>query len=189
VTGPVEPALPTRLVSLADVPVLADLVRANRAFMAPYEPPRSEEYFTEAGQRALVRGLLTQFAQDRTVPHVVLDEDGAVVGRITLNEVVRGPFQSCNLGYWVAEKAGGRGLATAAVRHMTQQVAFGDLGLHRVQAGTLVDNLRSQRVLEKNGFVRFGLAPRYLRIAGQWRDHVLFQLLNPVDDEAGPGLS
>ncbi|HET8982320.1 MAG TPA: GNAT family protein [Pedococcus sp.] len=181
--------MPTRLVSLADVPVLAELVRSNREFMAPYEPPRSEEYFTEAGQRALVRGLLTQYAQDRTVPHVVLDVEGAVVGRITLNEVVRGPFQSCSLGYWVAQQAGGRGLATAAVRHMTQQVAFADLGLHRVQAGTLVDNLRSQRVLTKCGFTRFGLAERYLKIAGQWRDHVLFQLLNRVEDEVGHGLT
>jgi ribosomal-protein-alanine N-acetyltransferase len=48
-------------------------------------------------------------------------------------------------------------------------------------AETSVNNPGSQRVLEKNGFVRFGLAQRYLRIAGQWRDHVLFQLLNPVE--------
>ncbi len=161
--------------------MLAELVRSNREFMAPYEPPRSEEYFTEAGQRALVRGLLTQYAQDRTLPHVVLDEEGAVVGRITLNDIVRGPFQSCSLGYWVSEPAGGRGLATAAVRQICD-LAFDDLGLHRVQAGTLVDNLRSQRVLTKCGFVRFGLAERYLKIAGRWQDHVLFQLLNPVED-------
>jgi ribosomal-protein-alanine N-acetyltransferase len=56
--------------------------------------------------------------------------------------------------------------------------SFDTLGLHRLEAGTLVRNVRSQRVLEKNGFVRFGLAPRFLRIAGQWQDHVLFQLLN-----------
>jgi [ribosomal protein S5]-alanine N-acetyltransferase len=173
--------LATRLVSLADVPVLAELARANRAFMAPYEPLRSEEYYTVEGQRSLVRGLLALHAQDRTLPHVILDEEGTVVGRVTLNEIVRGPFQSCSLGYWVAEEAGGRGLATDAVRHITE-VAFDDLRLHRIQAGTLVDNHRSQRVLEKCGFDRFGLAQRYLRIAGGWRDHVLFQLLNPVED-------
>jgi ribosomal-protein-alanine N-acetyltransferase len=38
-----------------------------------------------------------------------------------------------------------------------------------------VDNVASQRVLEKNRFTRIGLAPRYLRIAGSWRDHVLLQ--------------
>ena len=65
-----------------------------------------------------------------------------------------------------------------ALRQMLA-LAFGELGLHRVEAGTLLHNVRSQRVLERNGFVRFGLAPRYLRIEGRWQDHVLFQVLNP----------
>ncbi len=47
-----------------------------------------------------------------------------------------------------------------------------------MQAGTLPHNGRSQQVLAKNGFVRFGLAPRYLRIAGRWQDHVLYQRLS-----------
>ena len=55
------------------------------------------------------------------------------------------------------------------------ELAFGDLELHRLEAATLVANRASQRVLEKNRFVRIGLAPHYLRIAGVWRDHVLFQ--------------
>jgi ribosomal-protein-alanine N-acetyltransferase len=53
--------------------------------------------------------------------------------------------------------------------------AFAELDLHRLEAGTLVDNLASQRVLTKNGFERIGLARNYLHISGAWRDHVLFQ--------------
>jgi [ribosomal protein S5]-alanine N-acetyltransferase len=169
----------TRLVRLDDAPVLAALVRDNRDFMAPFEPARAEGYFTDRGQLALIRDLLARHEEGRTLPLVILDEDGSVVGRITLNEIVRGPFQSCSLGYWVAASANGRGLATAGVRDIVR-VAFEDLGLHRIQAGTLPDNARSQRVLERNGFVRFGLAPAYLRIAGRWQDHVLYQLLNPA---------
>jgi limonene-1,2-epoxide hydrolase len=56
-------------------------------------------------------------------------------------------------------------------------VAFAELGLHRIEAGTLPHNARSQAVLERNGFVRFGLAPAYLKIAGRWQDHVLYQAL------------
>jgi ribosomal-protein-alanine N-acetyltransferase len=171
----------SRLVSRDDVLALAELVRANREFMAPFEPARSEEYFTEAGQGALVANLLRQHQQGRTLPHVIVDEHGDVVGRITLNEIVRGPFQSCSLGYWVSADRGGRGLATAAVRDIVR-VAFDDLGLHRVQAGTLRDNVRSQRVLERAGFARFGVAEAYLKIAGRWQDHVLFQLVNPAAD-------
>ena len=82
------------------------------------------------------------------------------------------------MGYWVNEADNGRGIATAAVRDAVAY-AFDELGLHRVQAGTLRDNLRSQRVLVHNGFVSFGVAPAYLKIAGQWQDHVLFQKVNP----------
>ncbi len=171
----------SRLVGPDDVPALAELVRANREVMAPFEPARSEEYYTDAGQSALVANLLRQHQQGRSLPHVVLDELGDVVGRITLSEIVRGPFQSCSLGYWVSASHQGRGLATAAVRDIVG-LAFDELGLHRVQAGTLRDNLRSQRVLERTGFVRFGLAEAYLRIAGRWQDHVLFQLINPAAD-------
>lgn len=157
-----------------DVPTLADLVRANREFLAPWEPVRDDNYFTQAGQRAVIRAMLKQYEHGSTLPHVILNASGRVVGRVTLNEIVRGPFQSCRMGYWVSAAANGHGLATAAVRDVVA-VAFGELGLHRVEAGTLLHNVRSQRVLERNGFVRFGVAPAYLNIAGEWQDHAMYQ--------------
>jgi ribosomal-protein-alanine N-acetyltransferase len=169
----------TRLLTLDDAPALAELLTRDRAFMAPYEPERAEDYYTVDGQRALLTSLLDAHERGVTLPQAIL-EDGRVVGRITLNEIVRGPLQSCSMGYWVNQADNGKGLATDAVRE-TLAYAFGELGLHRVQAGTLVDNVRSQRVLEHNGFVQFGLAPQYLRIAGRWQDHLLFQKLNPAD--------
>ena len=166
----------TRLVTLDDAPVLAELLRANREFLAPWEPVRDDGYFTGDGQRAVVEAALDGRERGATLPHVILDDSGRVVGRITLNEIVRGPFQSCSVGYWVSGTDNGRGLATAAVRDIVG-VAFDELGLHRVQAGTLLDNVRSQRVLERNGFVRFGVAPKYLHIDGEWQDHALYQVV------------
>ncbi len=166
----------TRLVSLDDVPVLAELVLANREFFAPWEPVRDDDYFTVEGQREFVRDVLEKHERGAALPHVILDESGRVVGRITLNGIVRGPFQSCSLGYWLSADANGRGLATGAVRDI-MRVAFEELGLHRIEAGTLRHNVRSQRVLERNGFIRFGVAPQYLNIAGEWQDHVMFQVV------------
>jgi [ribosomal protein S5]-alanine N-acetyltransferase len=97
-----------------------------------------------------------------------------IVGAINLSNVVRGAFQSCNVGYWVAQEHNGNGYATRALGLLCER-AFGELALHRVEAGTLLDNVASQRVIEKNGFTRIGIAPRYLQIAGVWSDHVLFQ--------------
>jgi len=166
----------TRLVTLDDVPALAELVRVNRDFLAPWEPIRGDDFFTVDGQRAAIEAALDRHGEGSIEPHVIVDGAGRVVGRITLNEIVRGPFQSCHLGYWVSAADNGRGLATAAVRHMIR-VAFDELRLHRIEAGTLLHNVGSQRVLERNGFVRFGVAPAYLNIAGKWQDHALYQLL------------
>ena len=167
----------TRLVTLEDAPRLAELVTASRDFLAPWEPVRGEAYFTADGQAAAVREALAQHVQGTGLPLVILDPAGEVVGRINLSGIVRGPFLSGNLGYWLNEADTGRGLATAAVRDVVR-LAFGELGLHRIQAGTLPHNTASQRVLERTGFVRFGLAPEYLQIAGRWQDHVLFQLIS-----------
>jgi [ribosomal protein S5]-alanine N-acetyltransferase len=168
----------TRLLDPDDAPVLLDIAREDREFFAPWEPQRNARWLTEAGQLEEIAAKLDQHRLGLCVPHVVLDDAGEVIGRINLNNVVRGAFQSCSVGYWIRSAANGRGHATAAVRVMLR-TAFHDLGLHRVEAGTLVHNAGSQRVLERNGFVRFGLAPQYLRIAGRWQDHVLFQVLSP----------
>jgi [ribosomal protein S5]-alanine N-acetyltransferase len=61
-------------------------------------------------------------------------------------------------------------------------LAFGDLRLHRVQAETLPHNRRSQRVLERVGFVQYGAAASYLHIAGEWQDNLLYQLLTPTPE-------
>lgn len=166
----------TRLITLDDSPVLAELLRVNRDFLAPWEPIRHDDYFTVEGQRTVIETALGQHEQGVKLPCVILDDAGRVVGRVTLYEIVRGPFQSCSLGYWVSATDNGRGLATAAVRDIVR-VAFDELRLHRIQAGTLLHNVGSQRVLERNGFVRFGVAPSFVKIAGSWQDHALYQAL------------
>jgi ribosomal-protein-alanine N-acetyltransferase len=150
----------------ADAEALYALRIENRAFMAPYEPPRDEAYFTLDGQREVARN-------PTGLTFAILD-DGALAGTITLSNPVFGPFRSATVGYWVALERNGRGLASRALA-ATVEHAFGEVGLHRVEAATLTDNAASQRVLEKTGFERIGVARRYLHIGDAWRDHILFQ--------------
>jgi ribosomal-protein-alanine N-acetyltransferase len=159
----------------ADAEVLTEVLRANREFLAPFVPTRGDAFFTVAAQQRRIADMLERRTADRGYAFAVL-AGGRLAGTLELSNVSRGPFESATLGYWVAREFNGRGLATAAVGAVVTE-AFGPLGLHRVEAGTLVDNRASQRVLEKNGFTPIGLAPRYLCIAGEWRDHALFQRL------------
>ena len=167
-----------RVVRPEDAAALARVLVRSRASLAPWDPVRPESSFTEAGQRNAIGGSLAAHASGTSYPGVIL-VDAEPAGRVNLNNVVRGAFDSTDLGYWVDVEQQGRGVATAAVRAVLA-VAFGELGLHRVQSGTLVHNHASRRVLAKNGFVEIGFAPRYIRIAGRWQDHVLHQRL--VDD-------
>lgn len=164
--------------TVRDAPELARLLAKNQAFMAPWDAIRSDAFYTAAGQEAEIGRQLARQEAGRAIAHVVLDDEGAIAGGIRLHGIVRGPFESCSVGYWIDEQRGGRGLATGAVAAVLA-LAFGELGPHRVQAETLLDNTRSQRVLAKNDFERIGMAPGFLRVAGEWRDHALFQRLNP----------
>ncbi|MEU8840870.1 GNAT family protein [Streptomyces roseus] len=164
-----------RRVEVGDAAGLADTLVRNRAHMAHVEPWRSEVFYTEAGQAARIEALLAECAAGRQASYVLVETgSGAPVGMINLGSIVLGPLRSGGLGYWVDRDWHGRGLATAAVEEVCR-IAREEIGLHRVEAGTLVDNLASQRVLAKAGFERYGLAPRYLHINGAWRDHILFQ--------------
>ena len=155
---------------------LRRLQLSGRAFFEPWDPIRDDAHFTVEGQRAEVERALGRYGDGEALPHVILDEHAQVVGRITFSGITRGAFQSCSMSYWVAPDYNGRGYAHDAARLMTT-LAFSDLGLHRVQAETLPHNTRSQRVLQDVGFTRYGLAAQYLKIAGKWQDHVMYQLL------------
>lgn len=169
----------TRVVSLDDAEALAGLLTANREFLAPWVPARDDSYFTVEAQRKILGAELDAYQRQTMVPLAILGPDGRLAGRININGITRGSFQSASLGYWVSESLCGHGLASAAVADVIA-IAFGRLGLHRLQAETLLHNVGSQRVLIRNGFRPFAVAPAYLKIAGSWQDHIMFYLLNEV---------
>ena len=169
-----------RALAQEDAGPLADLYLANRDHLAPFEPVRDEEFYTVEGQSSRVATALADREQGRALPFVI-EVDGRLAGRVNVSNIVLGPFCSGSLGYWVAAELTGRGVATTAVRLVVDD-CFTDHGLHRLEASTLVDNHASQKVLQRTGFALIGRAPRYLRIAGDWRDHLLFQRL--ADDPA-----
>lgn len=164
-----------RPVELSDAEALATVLDRNREHMRPTDPARSDFFYTAAGQRERVGISLAEQEAGRAMQWV-LEETGTgdIVGSIALNNIVRGPLLSGVLGYWVDAGCTGRGVASGAAEEVCR-IAHDDLGLHRVEAATLLDNVASQRVLAKCGFETYGMAPRYLHINGEWRDHRFFQ--------------
>ena len=155
-----------RRATASDAQALADAYLRNREHLRPTEPHRADGFYTAAGQAQ-------RLTQPDSARWVVTDGD-LVIGRADLSGIALGPFRSATLGYWIDGAYVGRGLARRAVREVCR-AARDELGLHRLEASTLLDNHASQRVLAACGFERFGTAPAYLHIDGRWRDHHLFQ--------------
>ncbi|MEU6994192.1 GNAT family protein [Streptomyces sp. NPDC046465] len=167
------PGVVIRPSALKDAEALARSHRRNRVHLAPTEPYRAASFYTTEGQAERVRGQLEEDRAGRAA-HWLLESDGEIVGHAGLTNIVLGPARSASLGYWIDGEHLGLGLASAATRFVCE-AADARLGLHRVEACTLLDNTASQRVLAKCGFEEYGVAPGYLYINGAWRDHRLFQ--------------
>jgi ribosomal-protein-alanine N-acetyltransferase len=164
-----------RPLAAGDAPALLDAYVRNRDYLQPFEPVRSEKFYTLDGQRERLTNQLAEQEAGTLFGWVFVDGE-RIVGTITLSQLVRGPLNSANLGYWIDEEYAGRGLTGAAAAFVVR-FAKDVLGLHRVEAGTLLDNFASQRVLAKAGFTEFGVAPQVLHINGVWSDHKLFQII------------
>ena len=172
-TFTLNPDVQVRVLRLSDAARMTEAYQLNRDHLAPWEPERTDEFFTAEGQSKVIAAKLALHTAGSEVPLVLLKED-RVVGALTLTGIVRGPFLSANLGYWIDKECTGRGIGSAAVAFAVS-FARRELGLHRLQAATLLHNAASQKVLKRAGFAEIGKAPSYLKIAGSWQDHVLFQ--------------
>ncbi|MFJ3903286.1 GNAT family N-acetyltransferase [Streptomyces sp. NPDC090025] len=143
-------------------PALLAFERENRAYFAASVPDRGDDFFEEAGFAARHRALLDEQETGTILFHVLVAGDGEIVGRFNLIDVADG---SAELGYRVAEKVTGRGLATATVRELCVR-ARDEYGLRRLTAGTTAENSASRAVLARVGFGAVGSVPLRLGISG-----------------------
>jgi ribosomal-protein-alanine N-acetyltransferase len=156
-----------------------DLRARSRAFLQPWEPTWAQDDLT----RAAFRRRLAAYARDREAgvafPFFVFRAaDETLTGGVTLSNVRRGVAQMGSIGYWCGAPYARQGLTLAAVRTVAR-FAFATLALHRLEAACLPHNDASRRLLARAGFTEEGLARAYLKINGDWRDHVLFGLISP----------
>jgi ribosomal-protein-alanine N-acetyltransferase len=141
--------------------------RASRKLHHPWTTaPDTDEAFDRYLERA---------GDPRTSCLLVVRDDGGFVGVYNLSEIVRGAFQNAYLGYYAFVTHAGTGAMREAMSLVFRH-AFDELELHRLQANVQPENERSRRLLETTGWREEGYAPRYLRIDGDWRDHVLYAI-------------
>lgn len=162
-----------------DVAAIVSYLIRNRDFLMETEPPRDDRYYSfeyQAGEILHERKMMEN-GQLLKLWIVKRENPTQMIGTVSFNTIIRGPFQSCFLGYRLDYAEVRRGYMTEALREAIR-VLFGECRLHRVEANILPGNGPSLRVVERLGFHYEGLALRYLLVNGKWEDHIRMVLLN-----------
>jgi ribosomal-protein-alanine N-acetyltransferase len=151
--------------------------RANEEWLARWEPTPYgswHELNSLAAFRAVYADLRRAARHGTAMPFAVCFE-GALVGQLTLGNIVRRAFCSGYAGYWIDSRVAGRGIIPTALA-LAVDHAFVAGGLHRIEVNIRPENLPSRRVVEKLGFRQEAYHERYLHIDGDWRDHIGYAL-------------
>lgn len=155
----------------------ATLRAESRSFLERWEPTWAENALTrESYRRRRQRYLRDAREEEGYALFVLRAPDDTLLGGINVSNIVRGIRMSCSIGYWIGQRYARNGYMTEAVR-IILGFAFGELELHRVEAGCVPGNVASAGLLRNLGFREEGYARKYLNINGQWHDHRLFAIL------------
>ncbi len=173
------PRLEIRSLTPDDSKLMRQFALKNREFLKPFEPSRDESYFTQEFWEANLRDSLNQFKEEKAFRFLFIDRNqgGSVLGSVNFSNLCRGPFQAANLGYSLDQTVQGQGLMNEALSALLHFM-FEKCNFHRIMANYLVSNQRSGRLLAKLGFEVEGKAKFYLKINGEWQDHILTSKIN-----------
>lgn len=152
----------------------------NKDLFERYEPARPDNFYTFGHQQAVLKceyklatklSTIRFYAYEKADPH-------RIIGTVCLHDVLRLPYSCCEIGYKFDTAYQHRGYAREAVAKALE-IAFLELGLHRVFARVIPDNVPSIRLLESLHFMEEGLEHGCIQIQGIWTDHLRFGLLSP----------
>ena len=152
-----------RPVDVRDQEALITAVQRSRHLHGDWvSPPDTPEAFTT---------YLERVSKPTHVGLVIIEEETQdIVGVVNINEIVRGFFQSAYLGYYALDPWAGKGLMKQGMQR-AMEYAFETLDLHRLESNIQPENTASIALVTSLGFRNEGFSPRYLKIAGVWRDH------------------
>ena len=165
-----------KLLDTEETALLRRYVNDQKEHLAPWEPQRNDDYYTQETCYLRIKEMRKDFIEDRGCVLCLLNpEQDKMIAYSNYSQFVRGVSQSCFLGYSIAAEEQGKGLMQECLRYGIEYISK-ELNIDRIQACYMPRNKRSAAVLEKLEFEREGMARNYLKINNQWEDHILTAL-------------
>ncbi len=154
--------------------------KRNRDSFEKYEPTRPLGFYTAPYQQNILKCEYKMAQKLLNVRfYAFLHNDPCtIIGTVCLHNVMRAPYECCELGYKFDCSYRHQGYAREAVSKILC-VAFYDLKLHRAYARVSPDNAPSIRLLEALGFTNEGIERGAISIHGEWTDHIRYGLVRP----------
>lgn len=159
--------------------IVLDYFLRNKTFLEEWEAQGPKDFYTVHYHEKRLEEDLINISTGKGLRFWIFKktEPDKTIGTISFNNIVRGAFLSCHLGYKLDEAELNKGYITEAIKKGID-IVFNEISLHRIEANIMPKNKRSLRVVEKLGFYNEGLAYKYLKINGKWEDHIHMVLLN-----------
>ena len=153
---------------------------SHKDYFDTFEALKPANYYTDKYIKSNLRVELKAFLNLLYVRFYVFkkDEPDTIIGTISFNNFIRSPFDCATIGYKFSPEHQGHGYACEAVSCATLAM-FRDGDLHRIQAFVQPDNTPSIRLLENIGYIKEGLCRKSICIQGEYKDHLLYSIVNP----------
>lgn len=150
----------------------------NRDIFEPFEPDRPQNFYTIGHQKTLLHCEYNLAIKQSTVRFWVFEKSmpQKIIGTVSLQDIRRGLYQSCMMGYKFDKKIWRQGYAKESITKCIR-IAFEEMKLHRIEAHTLPENIPSRKLLEGLGFAWEGTKRQSVKLHGIWRDHEVYALL------------
>ncbi len=150
-----------------------DYIIRNKEYLQPFEPLRDANYYTKQATLQRIKTAMDNEKHQLGVSLVfTMKNSNQIIGNINFSNFIFGVFQACYLGYSIDESYQGQGLMTEVLNESLVYI-HQKYKLRRFMANYLPNNKASERVLTKLRFEKEGYAKSYLKINGEWQDHVL----------------
>ena len=171
--------LKIKLASVSDAKAISAYYVDNNPHLSKWEPNREEGYHAVSAWKARLATIENEQSAGNSLFFISYEQStDKIIATCVLSNIARGPFQGCNMGYSIAKAYEGKGLMKQLCEYVISH-AFDELRLNRVMANYMPSNTRSANLLASLGFTIEGKATNYLKINGQWEDHILTSLLSP----------
>ncbi len=151
----------------------------NRIYFEPVEPPRVPNFYSKEYQESTLSYEYNEFIRGNYIRLYLFNkkEPTKIIGSICFNQIKRGCFFTCLLGYKTDYAHLNQGYMTEALDYSIHRIVFDQYYIHRIEALVLPENGASIHVLEKLGFQLEGIARDYARLEGIWKDHLRYSIL------------